>query len=280
METKVNYGIVGLFVLILGAAIIIIPLWLSSSLSNKHYVIYAVHMYESVSGLSPNAPVKYNGVDVGTVKSIALNIKNPQEVDILLNIIEGTPITTATTATLSVQGLTGVANIELKGSDPKARPLVAKPNQPYPLIQSSPSFMAHLIDTINHVSDELSRLLNPANQRAIRNSLANIDRITSVFATNAAQLNSSIQSANIALHNTAVASQQFPIVVNNIKNDAEQFDQLVQQWNSLSSSLSNTTLPKVNDVLGNLQSFSQSVKQNPSVLIRGQQNRPLGPGEQ
>ena len=52
--------------------------------STKHYRMYAVYINESVSGLSVDAAVKYNGVDVGTVKSIQIDAENPQLVFILL----------------------------------------------------------------------------------------------------------------------------------------------------------------------------------------------------
>lgn len=279
MESKVNYTLVGLFVLILGAAIIIIPLWLSSNLSNKRYQIYAVHMFESVSGLSVSAPVKYNGVDVGNVRSIQLNVRNPQEVDLLLNINEGTPITTVTTATLEVQGLTGVANIALKGGNENALPLVAAPNQPYPVIKYAPSLLMRLTETINHISKQFDKIMSPENQIAFSHSLANINRITTTLANNSAQINSSIQSLNVALKNAAAASQQFPIVIQNIHTSAEQFDEVMQQWTYISQILNGTTLPKINSVVDNLQTFTKSVKQNPSILLRGQAPPPPGPGE-
>lgn len=272
METKVNYAMVGLFVIILGVMAIVIPLWLSSGLSNNVYHIYAVYINESVAGLSQGSAVKYNGVDVGTVKSISLNKRDSQQVIILLNIEEGTPITTATRATVMIQGLTGVGYVSLTGGAPHAPPLVAGPHQQYPVIQSKPSFFLRLdsiatklADNIDKLSTHLDQALNQQNQKAFANTLANLDRITTTLANNSEKLNSSIQSADVVLKNSAIASQQF--------------NQLVLQWGYLSQAVNSSTLPKVNDVLGNLQSFSQSVKQNPSILIRGQQNRPLGPGE-
>lgn len=286
METKVNYAMVGLFVIILGVMIIVIPLWLSSGLSNKVYHVYAVYINESVAGLNQGSEVKYNGVSVGTVKSVSLNASNPQQVIILLNIEEGTPITTLTRATVMVQGLTGVGYVSLTGGSPTAPPLVAGPHQQYPVIQSKPSFFLRLdsiatklADNLDKLSTHLDQALNQQNQKAFANTLANLDRITTTLANNSEKLNSSIQSADVVLKNTAVASQQFPLIIKNIQSTETQLNQLVLQWGYLSQSVNSTTIPKVNDVLGNLQSLSQSVKQNPSILIRGQQNRPLGPGE-
>lgn len=286
METKVNYAMVGLFVIILGLMIIVIPLWLSSGITNKVYHTYAVYMNESVAGLSVGLAVKYNGVDVGSVKSIELNLQNPQQVDILLNIQEGTPITIATRATVMIQGLTGVGYVSLSGGYPNALPLVAAANQPYPVIKSKPSFFLRLdsvatklADNIDKLSNSLNQLLNPANQKSVADTLANLDKITTTFANNSAKLNSSLQSADIALKNTALASQQFPIVIQNIHTSTEQLNQLIQQWGYLSQTINGTTLPKINSVVDNLQTFTKNVKQHPSILLRGQAPSAPGPGE-
>ncbi len=72
--------IVGLFVVILTIAIVSIALWLTQNLQEKPYISYLVYMNESVAGLSIQAPVKYNGVDVGYVGNMKINLKNPQQV--------------------------------------------------------------------------------------------------------------------------------------------------------------------------------------------------------
>lgn len=212
MESKVNYTVVGLFVLILGIALVMIPLWLSAGFRHQEYDTYAVFMSESVDGLSTNAPVKYNGVSVGYVKSVRLNLENTQQVQILLNIRAGVPITTHTTASLNTQGLTGVTYIGLKGGDPKgALPLVASHEQPYPVIKAVPSLLLRLdtvlteaIDNANKLTDTLNNVLNKDNQLAITNMLLQINKLS---------------------NNLAISSERLPAITNNWQN----FSQQVQQ---------------------------------------------------
>ena len=79
MENKVNYAVVGAFILVLVGAMIAAALWLASGGAfQKKYDLYLAVEDESVAGLSQNAPVKYNGVDVGKVKQIHLDTDNPQ----------------------------------------------------------------------------------------------------------------------------------------------------------------------------------------------------------
>ena len=116
MEAKVNFAVVGVFVLVLGPALIAGVLWFTSGkYYRKNYEIYQTYMTESVSGLNLDAPVRYRGVDVGRVRRIALAPGNVEQVQLTLDIDRGTPVKEDTIAVLQTQGLTGIAYVELTG---------------------------------------------------------------------------------------------------------------------------------------------------------------------
>jgi phospholipid/cholesterol/gamma-HCH transport system substrate-binding protein len=80
METKVNFVVVGVFVLVLSTALIAGVLWLTSGKYYRTaYDIYQTYMIEPVAGLNVNAPLRYRGVDVGRVRRIALAPENVEE---------------------------------------------------------------------------------------------------------------------------------------------------------------------------------------------------------
>jgi phospholipid/cholesterol/gamma-HCH transport system substrate-binding protein len=258
METNVNYTVVGAFVIILVAFLVFGIIWLSSGFSVQTFTTYQIYMQESVTGLSIDAPVEYNGVNVGEVKTIELNRKNPHLVEVLLNIKTNTPITLGTTATLETKGITGIAYIALKDKSTDLTPLKALGNQPYPVIRTTPSLLLRLDTALNKLNDSFSRvseavssLFDPQNQRSIKETLKNIDRITNTLAA-------SSQKFTILLNNTAEASQQFSPTM---------------------TMFSTQTIPAMNNILYNLDSLSADVKNNPSILIRGNAQQPLGPGE-
>ncbi len=279
MESKVNYTIVGIFVICLITAIIIMSLWLSVGFSAKQYKLYCVYMNESVAGLTIDSPVQYNGVTVGHITDIHLNNQNPQQVKLLLTIENDAPITESTTATLMSQGLTGIAYIGLRSNSSNLSPLKTQPGENYPVIKTSPSLMVRL-DTavsdltlnLNQISEELHSILDTDNQRALKQTLYNIDQLTGTLADNSKQLSTTLKSVNIFMQNSAKASQQFPELLKNGQMTLQIFNE--------------QTLPAINSVINNLATTSnnllatsKTIKQNPSVLIRGETAPTPGPGE-
>lgn len=189
MQGKVNYALVGLFVILLGAALLGVVFWLTVGSEIKTYDRYRVYFQESVAGLNPKATVRYRGVQVGQVESIRLDPRNPDWVDVVLNIERNTPIRRDTIATLSTQGLTGVAAVELSGGSIHSLPLEKDPGQELPVIQAGPSLVARLDDAFNTVlanlnslSNRLERLLNDENQTAITEILRQVSTITGTVA--------------------------------------------------------------------------------------------------
>jgi phospholipid/cholesterol/gamma-HCH transport system substrate-binding protein len=271
METNVNYTVVGAFVIIILTFIILSIIWLSAGFSADDSM-YKVYMTESVSGLSPDSAVEYNGVNVGKVKTIQLNKKNPQLVELLLSIKKSTPITQGTVATLNAKGLTGIAIIALQDKGANTAPLVALKGEEYPIIKTAPSFflrldkaITQLNNNLHGVSQSIKRLLDEENLHSLREILLNLKDLTGTFAGNKKNLNA-------IFYNTAVASQQFA--------------PLMQSTNHAMQEMISQTIPAANAAVGNLKSITANlagvaseIKQNPAVLIRGKTPRKLGPGE-
>ena len=207
MPSKVNFALVGLFVILLGAALLGGVFWLTVGSEIKTYDRYRVYFHESVAGLNPKATVRYRGVQVGQVDSIGLDPSNPGRVDVVLNIERGTPIRRDTIATLSTQGLTGVAAVELSGGSIHSLPLEKDPGQELPVIQAGPSLVARLDDAFNNVlanlntlSNRLERLLNDENQTAITEILRQVSTITGAVADRSDSLGQTLVNLETFTH--------------------------------------------------------------------------------
>lgn len=307
MDSKVNYTIVGLFVILLGATLVVLIFWLTSLKHREVYDIYIVYMHEEVSGLNAQSPVRYNGVKVGYVQSIQLNPKDPQQVMLVLKIQEGTPITTSTIATLMAEGITGLDYIGLKALTAEAPPLEAKPGEKYPVIPSEPSLLLKLstalqevTKTVGDLSANISKVFDEKNREAIRESLANTAKITSTIAENSKNIDAIMVSTKKLLTNSAQASKDLPDIMKQLKATLASVKAVANKLNNAGNSVVVTMrdtrtavqnvsqqlvpstqqlLTQLNDVAGNLKQLSAELQHNPSILVRGKYPSPPGPGE-
>lgn len=288
MESKVNYTIVGFFVVALTLVIVITSFWLTDS-NRKTYEPYLVYMQEAVSGLSEQAPVKFNGVNVGYVKQISLDPDNPQRVRLLLNIVKGTPITQSTTATLMAQGVTGITYIGLRATEADSPPLEKKPGQKYPVITSAPSLLVQLDTALRDLTTNMKavtkifyKTFDENNQQAIKQSLANIAVFSQTLANNSQAINASINHANQVLANMAQASKDLPKTMQQIKQTINSLNQSAVSFNAASQQALPEMIQLMNHlsvVITHLEQFSNQIENNPAALVRGVQRPPLGPGE-
>lgn len=300
MESRVNYTIVGLFVVILSTAMIFAGIWLTAGRHSQTYRTYLVNMKETVSGLSEQSPVKFNGVQVGYVKSIKLDRKNPQIVRILLNIAEDTPVTTSTRASLASQGITGVAYINLQAETPHAPPLQAKPGQRYAEIGANPSLLVQLdkavrdvTENINTIAASFKQVFDENNIQAFSNTLENLDTFSTMLANNSKKMTTALDDATVLLDNAAKASKRFPEIANDFDNTLKSVKAASQQvrgamkvgkktietFNSQALPSTIELIERLNNLSGNLDVLTTELRENPSMLVRGRAPSRPGPGE-
>ena len=159
MYSKVNYTLIGIFVMLLTAGTIFFAFWLGNSGFEEEYDLYLLRMNESVSGLSKDSDVKLKGVDIGTVSDIRVNPKNIEEVDITLKIKKGIPIKEDMRGTISMFGLTGLSYVEIEGGSNEAKTLQPS-NEKMPVIKAGASVMGRLETNLGTLSDKLVAVLD------------------------------------------------------------------------------------------------------------------------
>jgi len=301
MEAKVNFAVVGVFVLVLGAGLIAGVLWFSSGGAyRKAYDTYQTYMAESVSGLNLDAPVRYRGVEVGRVRKMALAPANVQLVQLTLDIERGTPVKQDTVAVLRVQGLTGIAYVELSGGGPDSAALEARPGEAYPVIRSGPSLMVRLdsaittlLTNVNRTSESMSALMDTDNRRAFKQTLAELQLLARTLAARSAAIDSALANAARTMDNTARTSGDLPRLVVRIQQSADRFDRMTSDVAQAGTGVrddlrqaAGETLPEVRllaselrEVTGSLRRFSEQLEQNPNMLLYGKPASRPGPGE-
>mgnify|MGYP000499714518 CR=1 FL=1 len=305
METKVNYALVGAFVLVLSVAIIAGVLWIASSgETGKSYETYLAYFSESVSGLNVRAPVKFRGVSVGFVKEIELDIEDPNRVRLVLSIERGVPIRRDTVATLSSQGLTGIAFVDLEGGS-AASPLFEGAEEGTDrVIETRPSLFRRLdtqtsalVSDLSQVAQQLNALIDEETRRALQRTIRDLDTVVHALAGRSDTMAS---DAARTLENSARASEALGEAMRDVARSAESVQQAAEQTQraievvqttavgaaSGVQQLRSETVPELQRVLAEARAATSSIRRlmrevekSPNVLVIGREPPPPGPGE-
>lgn len=296
-----NYALVGAFVLLLLASLIGGVLWIASGgRANQQPDLYLAIARESVSGLSVNAPVKYNGVDVGKVQSIELDPVNPEVVRLTFALRRGTPVKVDTEAMLKMQGLTGIASVELSGGKPNSPLLRASSDGSLPVIPTKPSLSARLENVLGSVLQKLDgtttridEMLGPKNQKAFASMLADLSALARTLAARRQTVDAGLVSAARTFDNsarvTAQLDEQIGPMLERVSRAADSIDKLGKEGAQASSQVGATVQaagPELQKLLTDLQVLSASLRRlseqlerNPSSVLLGRTPTPPGPGE-
>jgi phospholipid/cholesterol/gamma-HCH transport system substrate-binding protein len=148
MESDKHYFFEGLFIIGFAVAAAFFAVWLAST-GRHDDVLYRIHFPDSVSGLAVGDPVKYRGVDIGTVKTLILDPDNSRLVRVDVRLRKETPVMTDTRASLAMKGITGVVFVELNGGDPAGQTLLAAtPPDKVPEIPSEKIGLKAMLDEL------------------------------------------------------------------------------------------------------------------------------------
>ena len=304
MEPKVNYVLVGAFVVLFSAVLIVIVLWLVRGGPQRNYRSYYAYSGASVSGINEDSVVRYKGIKVGRVRNMRLDPENPERVRLVLDIAEGTPIKEDTVATLATQGLTGLAFVELGGGTRDSPPLTPPPGQPYPVIKIKPSLpldeaASTLMSNLNEISSSLKDLTDKESSASMRKTMVNLAELTAALIQREKELDKLFSSTDRTLENTREATEKLPALFSRVTETAAALENMAQQiartGKSVDSLLvgsqqdaqrfTNQTLSEaglliaeIRQLTERLQRLAQQVEQNPRSLLFGRRPAP-GPGE-
>lgn len=209
--------------------------WLGKYNQDEHkYRRYKVFITESVSGLAPEASVKFHGVDVGKVESIRINPHNSEEVELTLKIKKETPIKTDSNALLKFYGITGLAFIEIAGGSRHA-PLLSNGEGTIPTIPSSPSLITRLDESLSDVASKLSltldradRLFSDKNVENVAQSLEHLRSLTAQIDGYQGEIKDLLAQSSTLEHNASKSLQAMGDAAISVKTASGNFNTLVQ----------------------------------------------------
>ncbi len=235
MENRAHALVAGLFVLLLGAAVAAAALWLQQD--TRPLAPYVIATALPVTGLKPEAPVRWRGLDVGRVESLRLDPAQPGQILVTLGLDPATPVTESTYAQLGFQGVTGLAFVQLSDGPKPGRPLPSTGGGAPPRIPLRPSLLDAGEDLLAAVGDAAARvnaLLGDDNQAAVKRTLAGLEQATVKLTRLAEQLET--------------GTKQLPALVGDAQAAARRADRLMAELTALAARLDG----KVDGVAGNV----------------------------
>jgi len=185
MYSKVNYTIVGIFVMLFGTGLVLFFFWLAKYGFHQEYKQYKLYMTESVAGLSKDSVVKLRGVDVGHVSEIRIDPDNIERVEVLVDIKAEVPIKEDMVAHTQMLGITGLLSIEIEGGSNAAKTLEPKEGH-IPVIPTEASWLSKTTDGLSELASNMTvlmertqGLLSNKNIENFSKTLENVEKITS-----------------------------------------------------------------------------------------------------
>ncbi len=197
METKANYVLIGFFTLGVLAGAFGFVHWFRSIGKSQVSASYHVVFQGPVGGLRKGAAVLFNGMRVGEVAGLELNRHDPKQVIATIKVDANTPVRNDTVVGLDFQGLTGIANISLRGGDPTAAALPEGPDG-VAVLTADVAATQDITASVREVLRKIDLFITD-NSSAVHNSITNIETVTESLKKNTARLDSIMDNADKVL---------------------------------------------------------------------------------
>ncbi|WP_337183086.1 MlaD family protein [Shinella sp.] len=231
METKANYALVGFFTVLVMAAAFVFVYWMSQYGRGGDMAQLAIRIPGSANGLSVGSPVRFNGIPVGSVRSLAIDANDPRFSVAMTEVSTSAPVKKSTSAVLEVQGLTGAAYIELGGGN-----------------ASDPNILREAFD------NETTAVLQ-AEQSSVTNILSTADKILKRADTAVSDIQGFVADARGPLTNTIRNAEQFS---DSLAKNGENIDAFLQSVGGLSDTFKNLS-GRLDSTLASIDSLIKAV---------------------
>ncbi|MEN9354161.1 MAG: hypothetical protein RL318_1486 [Fibrobacterota bacterium] len=259
------------------------------SLLSKKLALACEVRGESVSGLSKGAKVQLRGIEVGRITSLEFDKSDPERILVGIEVERDAPVYQDAVATLEIFGITGLKYLELVPGNPatgQARPgsiLPTRPSQTTSILNS----LDTVASTSAHVLVNLERMTGQDRQKqidSIMGDLRGTTRAVARFSTSLQDMHLDRRVSKVADHMENVARKvdstiaviqpartmaRIDTATAAISNVARRADLMLGR----SQSGIYHTLEDMSTTMRNLADFSQTIRDNPTALLRSMEKK-------
>jgi phospholipid/cholesterol/gamma-HCH transport system substrate-binding protein len=184
VETRARYVQVGGFALAVIIAAFVFVYWLNNATGLSTRSVYVVRFESSVAGLLKGSAVLFNGVRVGEVTRLDLDVASPRQVLVTVAVERATPVRKDTFVTIDFQGLTGSPVIALVGGT-SIEPLATQAG--VPVLVADNLAGQSMSGAARDVLRRLDAILAD-NAKPLKTMIANLDTFAGALARNSDKL--------------------------------------------------------------------------------------------
>jgi phospholipid/cholesterol/gamma-HCH transport system substrate-binding protein len=303
MENKAHALMAGIFTIVLLIAAVLIALWFNRDRVER--VPYEIATRLSVPGLNPQAGVRYRGLDVGRVDEVLFDPKIPGQILIRFSVAKNTPITHSTFATLSYQGVTGLAYVQLDDDDKDPRILPTSKNK-VARIELRPSLLDTLqirglaiLKQTEEVAARVNTMLSDQNQKAIVKAFTDVSAAADELGKIPKQLQPTIDKlpalatkADNVLTSMNKLSNDATVLTNNLNETTMRINApdgvlnglngAVDKVGSAANMFEYETVPLISEARTSMRSLNRTLdtfNHRPQSILFGAGKAEPGPGE-
>lgn len=271
METKANYVIVGIFTVFAVLAAFAFVYWTAAVGDRGETAELRVRIPGSASGLGRGSAVLFNGIKVGDVQRVYIDPTNPNAAiaDTLVDRL--TPITRSTRADIGLAGLTGQANIELKGGNAQEVRLLDEAEQGGRTaeITANPSAVTNLLQTAQDIFQRADTVLTNLEgfvkdaRGPLTNTVNNAEKFSKALADNADGVDEFLESVSSLSTQLQAVSGRLESTLDSAKGlidavDKERVARIVQNTESLTENL-NAASGRIDTVVSGINSAVDTI---------------------
>jgi phospholipid/cholesterol/gamma-HCH transport system substrate-binding protein len=312
METEGRYTLVGTLVLAVIALLGVAIVWLVGLADTVAYQTYTIYFrQQSLDGLAVGSPVKMRGIEVGVVDGFRFVQGADEAVSVIARVDEGVPVRQGAAAYIKRNLVTGIATIEINNG-PVENPLLRKApkGERYPVIAEATSDIDKVANALSRLAvsgaqvlDKMDRLLSSDNQRALGQTLANLNELSTHLVANKQNLDATLQGirdaseefrlAGASLNQVATRAEssiaglsenadatldEARSTLGQLQRDTGLMSQRLQQFTEAGTLELTNVSREVRSSAGVLTTAGQRLA-NPRSILFGPHPQQLGPGE-
>lgn len=250
METKANYALVGFFTVLVMAAAFVFVYWMSQYGRGGEMAQLAIRIPGSANGLSIGSPVRFNGIPVGSVRSLAIDADDPRFSVAMTEVSTSAPVKKSTSAVLEVQGLTGAAYIELGGGNAGDPNILreAFDNETAAILEAEQSSVTNILSTADKILKRADEAITDiqgfvAEARGpLTNTIQNAEKFSGSLARNGENIDEFLKSVG-------GLSETFKTLSTRLDSTLASVDSLIKAVDP----------KKVEDVVSNVEKVSKDI---------------------